>query len=178
MRYVITNTAVLAVMLIPHINIEAGDFCGSQCGDYCRADQCCTRCVPECKSVTVKKHCWQTECEEVCIPPVKLPCCKCLFGGKNNGCNNGCCDNSCGGCGNGCDSDCCKNSFLQRLFARCAGCRTRCVSKLKKHEYECEKNVIEWKCVKSGGCCDSSCTTGACCEPQCCAPFTPIPLGN
>lgn len=180
MRYLLTKSLLLAMLAAVSAPASAGlrDWCrrDAECGDGCTSQCCPTMCVPECKSVTVKKHCWNTECEQVCIPPVTLPCCKCLFGGKANGgcCDSGCGGDGCGGCGSGCSKRCCKNSLLQRLFSRCAGCRTRCVTRLKKHEYECEKTVVEWKCVPCGGCGDGCgtgcCDTGACCEPGCCAP--------
>ncbi|MEZ6129426.1 MAG: hypothetical protein R3C59_12150 [Planctomycetaceae bacterium] len=173
-----------------------GSCCGSigcdgtaccDSGHCCRSE--CKTCKGECKSIKVKKYCWQTECEDVCIPPVQLPCCRCLFKGKCRGC----CDAGAGGCSSGCTgcptcqpAPCCQNGLLKKLFGRCAGCRVRCVSRLKAEDYECEKNVMEWSVVSCGdcaGCCSGlSGTTGCgdqnpCCrigtanEPPCCGPI-------
>lgn len=192
MKSIIIKGVILALLLATPSASNGGlrdyfskrDKCDTECGDYCGAQPCPTKCVPECKTVVVEKHCWQTECEQVCIPPVTLPCCKCLFKGKCNGggcseCGDrGCCDSGCGSCGADCSQDCCRNSLLQRLFSKCAGCRTRCVTRLKKHEYECEETKVEWHCVPCGGCCDSGCCdTGACCEPECAAPACCAPGG-
>lgn len=135
----------------------------SACGD---ARACCKTCVGECKSVTVKKQCWTTECEDVCIPPVQLPCCLCLFQGNRHRCKSGdaCCQPGCtDGCTTSCSSskaDCCRNSLLRRMFAKCAGCRVRSVSRLKSEEYECQENVVEWKaefCGPCAECCSNGC---------------------
>lgn len=174
MKYPRIQIVAFAIVTAASAIAPAGliELCSRGCSDNCCAEQACcaTKCVPEYKSVKVKKHCWQTECEEVCIPPVTLPCCKCLFKGafcrrgKCQGCADGCSSGDC--CGSGCrNNECCRNSLLQRMFSCCAGCRTRCVNRLKKHEYECEETAVEWKCVRTG-CCDQ----GACCEPDCCAP--------
>lgn len=195
MKHRILLYALGAVLLTSTTNAYAG--LGNlwkrqaECGDCCPPTDCCateccdTRCVAECKSVTVKKHCWKTECEQVCIPPVTLPCCKCLFGKGSdcgNGCGHGCGTDGCGGCGSGCGScgpkDCCKQSILQRIFGKCAGCRTRCVNTLKKHEYECEETVVEWKCVNGDCCGTESCCEPACAAPACCAPVGCAPACN
>ena len=172
MKYRMIQVAMLAIMVAAPSIASAG-LMDCLKGGGCCAEKvtCCTKCVPEYKTEKVKKHCWCTECDEVCIPPVTLPCCKSMFGklcgrGKCGGCSDG----SCGSCGSCCETKCCNNGLLKKLFGCCAGCRTRCVSKLKKHEYECEKCVVEWKCVRCGCCDNGCCETGACCEPQCCAP--------
>lgn len=125
-------------------------------------------CCPECKTVKEEKQCWQTECETICVPPVTLPCCGCLFSGRC--CGSGCeCRSSCS-CGDaGCpicsrQSACCKNSLLRKVFGKFCCCQARCVKKLKPHKYECEKTEVEWKvvCPDSCNCCDS-CSTGDCC---------------
>lgn len=161
---------VLLTLALPAAASAGSGPCSDGCaqvGDYCCPQPGCRTCVPECRTVKETRHCWCTECEEICIPPVQLPCCRCLFGGAAaNGCNagGGCCESGCTGCPSCCQRDCCKDGLLQRLFRRCAGCRTRCVKVLKKHEYDCQTTDVEWKvqCCGTGGCCD----TGACCAPQ------------
>lgn len=185
--------ALGAVLLNTTTNADAGlgnlwkrqTQCGDCCppGDCCATECCNTRCVAECKSVTVTKDCWQTECEQVCIPPVTLPCCKCLFGkGSGSGGCGACGQSGCGGCGSGGapgrPPECCRQSILQRIFGKCAGCRTRCINTLKKHEYDCEETVVEWKCVNGGSCgtesyCEPACSAPASCAPACSAPVGP-----
>lgn len=178
MKMIFKQLTILGLLVaVPSVATAGSGLCrkSSRCGDYCCAERCEKKCVGECKSVTETKHCWNTECDEVCVPPVRLPCCKCLLKGM---CGKGKCG-SCCSCGDSgcCDSNscrqdpCCREGLLHRLFSKCAGCRIRCVSRLKKHEYDCEKNVIEWKVACGGGCCSNDCCeTGAHCAPACCAP--------
>lgn len=169
--------AVFALTIAAGSMANAGlGFCSSSsnCGDYCGPESCQPRCVGECKSVDVKKHCWKTECEQVAVPPVRLPCCKCFLKGlclKNKACSCcGCGGQGCSGCSTCQQESCCRNGLLQRLFSKCAGCRVRCVNRLKKHEYECEKNVIEWKTAYGGCAAGGGCEVGSVCDPQCSAP--------
>lgn len=146
----------------------ANDSVACDCGQTC-----CKTCVGKCKSVTVKKQCWITECEDVCIPPVQLPCCLCLFQTNRQSCRSGdacsepgCADQCRTGCsGTGTTRSCCRNSFLRRVFAKCAGCRVRSVNRLKSEEYECQENVMEWKaefCGPCERCCGDGCGGTGC----------------
>ncbi len=169
------NILLLAVVVsIGSATTQAG-ICklGSSCGDCCEKSSCPSDycCVGECKTEEIKRHCYETKCEPVVVPPVKLPCCKCklkkMFG------RGGCCE----GCCSSCESSCCNDGLLHKLCSKFTKCRVRCVKTFSKKEYECgTKCVCEWKAVCKGGCGNSdcfdsgSCTLGATCEPQCCAP--------
>jgi hypothetical protein len=138
------------------------------------------QCQPVVKTEKIKRHCFEVECEYVCIPPVQLPKCGggfCgLFGGGCDGCSEtecaapgcttDCAECGAGTCGNGNDS------LLGRLCSKLTDCRIRKVNTFKKKEYECgEKCVVEWKvvCVPAIGC-DKSCGEGCYTAPDCCAP--------
>ncbi|GEM_PF-1885203 len=157
-------------------SLSCGDCCTSQC---CPSDYCCQS---ETKSEKVTRHCYETECKSVVIPPVKLPCCKCtlkkMFG-------RGCCDCGDAGCSDGGGSTGCNNGsgngcsggVLKNLCSKLTKCRIRCVSIYKKKDYDCgTKCVTKWKAAPR---CDSGCGT-ACsdsdgcgtrcyCAPECCA---------
>lgn len=80
-------------------------------------------CCPEVKSEKVKKSCWQTECEPVCIPPVRCPLFDCF---RQDHCD-----------------PCAGPLFGGRFLSGSCG-KIRVVNKLKKVDYECEKCAVEW----------------------------------
>ncbi|MCA9083273.1 MAG: hypothetical protein KDA81_04415 [Planctomycetaceae bacterium] len=162
--------AAALVLLIQH-NSQAGLGFHTSCSDRC-TESCQMMCVPECKVEKVEKHCWQTECDTVTVPPVTLPCCKCLLHGRKKCCcNRGCSDGSCTGCCESSKNNCCKNSLLRKVFGKFACCDVKCVTKLKPHKYECEECVVDWKLVSAGSCgCCSSCGDTSLCPPSCGAP--------
>ena len=106
----------------------------SGCCDTC-VPQPCYECCPEFKTETVTKHCWEIECERICVPRVRCPFKK-LF--SFGGCK------SCGGCG-GCTEGCCEQV--------CCCADVRVVRRLVKKEYECEECVVEWHVACKPPCC-------------------------
>ncbi len=116
------------------------------CYDNVECAPCSYTCCPEVKTEKVKKHCWEVECEPVCIPEVQCP----LFNFFRK--------NKCEPCS---DVD----VFGRPLNSLRA--KVRVVKKLKKVEYECEKCVIEWnvQCLSAGSR-KSRDTTGV--ESGCC----------
>jgi len=119
-------------------------------------DSCRLYCQPECKTVKVTRHCFETECKPICIPPVTLPCCglKKFFGGSGT---DACCDDGCH-----------KNGLMQKLCSKLTAGRIRHVNTYSKKEYECgTKCVCEWKVVCGGaGCCEQGCCdSGTLCTP-------------
>ncbi len=142
---------LLSLLIALSSTSEAGIF-GGKCKptgscDTVACAPCHYTCCPELKTVKVKKHCWETECEPVCIPRVQCPlfnffrktdcdpCTEILFNGRS-------------------------------LNGRCADVRV--VKKLKKVSYECEKCVVEWnvRCVSSRAkkSCDGISVSGSCCQ--------------
>lgn len=145
-----TGTLFVALM---YINCPAFAECGAYMSSDC-AESCRLCCQPEYKTEKIKRHCYQTQCKAVCIPPITLPCCRlsrCFRGVAADGC---------------CDDDCCNSGLLQKLCSRLTTCRIRHVNTYKKVEYECgTKCVCEWKAVPCAtGCCEQESTeTGAHC---------------
>jgi hypothetical protein len=130
--------------------IQQTGFQKPACAEDCCVEPCSLVCCAEVKTVKEKKHCWEVECEPVCIPKVRCPLFSFFTGHKAD---------SCTGCGTeGCVDDCCD--------AQCG--KVRMVRKLKKKEYECEKQVVEWT-VRSAnpGCgkCGEGCAPASCCAP-------------
>lgn len=143
---------------------------------------CCSSCEParlccqnEVKTVTVKKHCYEVECEDICIPPVTLP--KCSLWGNKCCDRSDCCSDGCGcgteGCQDSCGESCGPKSpgWLQKLCSTLTACRIRQVNRMKKKEYEVEECVCEWSvvCLPNSGCakgCADDCGPPA----SCCAP--------
>lgn len=128
---------------------ECGPCTLPGCSDSCRL--CCQ---PEYKTEKVKRHCFQTECKPICIPPVTLPCCRLSSCFRRAG------DGSC------CDDDCRNIGLLQKLCSRLTACRIQHVNTYKKVEYDCgTKCVCKWNVVPcAAGCCDQGCCdTGAHC---------------
>jgi len=128
--------------------IQQAGFQKPSCGEDCCVEPCCMVCHAEIKTVKEKKHCWEVECEPVCIPKVRCPLFD-FFRGSS----------SCDGCGSeGCnDLNCCDLCGDVRM-----------VRKLVKKEYECEKQVVEWsvRCVSPGcGKCGEGCAPAEGCGP-------------
>ena len=101
-------------------------FAGGSACSACGAGE--KVCVTDAKPGTVEKHCWNVECEEVCIPAIRYPW-HCWGWGKGVDCDSG-------ACGDGCSQ---------------TGCgRVRVVRRLKKETYEedvCEyEHRIECRC--------------------------------
>ena len=87
----------------------------------------CRNCYPEVKCEPITRHCYEIECEEICVPGVTFYLGK-LFGkGKGKG---DCC---------GCDGFCPNPGYMKTV-------RT-----YKKVEYECgEKMVCDWSGCGNG----------------------------
>jgi hypothetical protein len=109
----------------------------------------CPQCDHTCKfSVDTDKeakHCYDSECEPICIPKVVFPW------QKKKACCNSC--NSCaGGCdacaGTGCDGSCGGGSKCCNYNN---GACIRYVNKLKKYEYECEVCKYKWEAIRGCG---------------------------
>ena len=154
---------------LPGFGKSACGDCGDACCDAgCCKSSCCPGdycCEAECKTVPLKRHCFETECKAVVVPPITLPCCKCglarLFG--RNHCKAGCSDAGCS------ENACCNNGILHKLCSGLTKCRVRCVNTYKKKEYECgTKCVCEWKAVCRTDCCENGCCpAGAHCSAGC-----------
>ncbi len=170
---------VAVMLVITLVNQSARAGCGASKPAGC-SESSCGSCEPgflccqnKIKTVKVKKHCYEVECDHVCIPPVCLPKCP-LFGAGDDCCNDG--TNGCGGdCGaQGCQ-DCsqCKQEkgFFGRLCSKLTDCRIRKVHTLNKNEYEVEKCVCDWSVVfmQPPGC-GKSCGEECCAPASCCAP--------
>ncbi|HIK94645.1 MAG TPA: hypothetical protein EYG03_22090 [Planctomycetes bacterium] len=148
-----TGTLVVATMCVSTAAAfaESGPCTSAGCADSFRLS-----CQAECKIVKVTRHCFETECKPICIPPVTLPCCrlKKLFGGAGN---------------DECSDDACRrNGLLHRLCSKLTAGRIRHVNTYSKKEYECgTKCVCEWKVVCRGaGCCElGCCNDGSLCTP-------------
>lgn len=162
-----------------------GDCKSAGCGEGCSSGGCEPVLQAECKWVDVEKKCWEVECKEVAIPPVKLPklgaCLKAICTGKGIGalpeagngdcssCTEAGCTGECGSpaCGSSaCSTESCGDGLMSKLFGRHACGRVRTVSKLKSSKSKVKKRVVEWKIVGgSEGCgksCTSGCTSGSC----------------
>ena len=161
-RSLILFVAVATMPVNPLLTLSAGaaDGCGcSKATEGCHSccEGCMLICSPECKTVKEKKHCWDVECEPVCIPKVRCPLFN-LFGFGSGA--SACCD-SCGDqfCNGNCNGNC--------QQASCG--KIRVVRKLKKVEYQVEKTVVEWKvkrcALECGKCCDG-CAPIGCCGPS------------
>ena len=175
--FLCTAFAALTAFATPSAMAQCGNCkpadCGESCCGSCEPSWLC--CQAECKMETIKKHCYEVECDYVCIPPVRLPECR-LFGrqcGSNgDGSGQSCCD-GCGG--EGCQncSACNENKGLfGRLCSKLTDCRIRKVNKLKKKEYEVEVCVCEWDvvCCAPPGCCSKGCGDTCAAPPLYCAP--------
>ncbi|TWT59011.1 hypothetical protein KOR42_23990 [Thalassoglobus neptunius] len=133
----------LALIVSASSQATAGNFLGAckptGCCETVNCPPCQLVCCPETKAEKVKKHCWEIECEPICVPRVRCP----LFDFfRKDQCDQ--CDAMSANGGSYCN--------------RCAD--VKMVRKLKKVEYECEKCVVEWKVhrvpVSAGKCCDGA----------------------
>ena len=157
---------VCSLLLIASSTCHAGwnESCGCQkpssCMNNCCAEPCMLMCCPECKTVKVKEHCWEVDCEYVCVPKVQCPSLLTLLGLKKASCL------SCDGCGqSGCDGRCCNGTGCNQ-GPLCG--KIKAVKKLRKVETEVEKQVVEWK-VKACAMDYSKCCNGTA-PASCCAP--------
>ena len=153
---VLTVATVVVTSLMANSSVAlAGCGCekATGCNDHC-CGPCMLVCSAEKKTLKVKKHGWELECEHVCIPKVHCPLFRC-FGSRSAA--PACCQN----CGDSnCNGNCSANGSCNPQGA-CG--RIRTVRKLKKEEYEVEKCVVEWSVKKCGGSCGKSCDA---CPPQ------------
>ncbi|TWT88523.1 hypothetical protein Mal64_20060 [Pseudobythopirellula maris] len=111
--------------------------CSASC-DACGSDTC----YAEAEEVTVEKHCWEIECEKVCVPPVRFPW---QCGGSKLTLFSWLDKNKCGDC---CSDGCCSEACC----ADACGCGAGC----------CEPT-----CGCDGCCCDMDCDCESC-PPLCC----------
>lgn len=141
------------------------------CCDTVSCQPCMLICRPEIKTKTEKKHCWEVECDYVCVPKVQCPI-SAWIRSKIHGDAESCCD-TCGTAGcNGCETGVCNQTPLHA--------RIRTVRRLKKVEYECEKCVVEWHIEQCSACngledCKSGCTSVS---PSSCTPLLPASVRN
>lgn len=174
MKLILPTTLIAVSVLCTQVEAGLFSFCRSSCGE--NSGRCCE---PECTSVTVKKKCWETECEEVVIPPVCLPSCRDILRNmcpSKSCCGAGSCGSGSGSCGQGscCEAGCstesspchlpgksCGTGLLAKIFGKHAKCRVRCVNRLKSDTYESEETKVEWKVQhRIQGCteCGNHCT--------------------
>ena len=123
-------TAVLLVGLFPALAV-AGSGWFNLFGWHKHADRSspAATCRVRVETEKVEKTCFETECEQICIPRVTLPW---LKRHPNGGCDSGCCD-------------------AELLCAPECG-RVITVNTLKERTYECEQPVCKW--TIEAGCCD------------------------
>ena len=179
MRSLLLCAAIAALTAIsaPSVIAQCGDCkptgCGESCCGSCEPAWLC--CQAECKMEKVKKHCYEVECEYICIPPVRLPDC-CPFGGGCKDGNDGCNQSSCGSCGQEGCQECAtcteEKGFFRKLCSKLTDCRIRKVNKLKKKEYEVEVCVCKWDvvCCAPPGYCSKGCGDNCAAPPMYCAP--------
>lgn len=130
-----------AIICIP-ANGQAGlvDTDGCQkpvhCTNCCGVEPCVLMCCPEWKTVKEKTHCWEVDCEYICVPQVQCPSLLTLLGFNSD--HGAACD----GCGrtDG-TAPCCKG--MTGSQTQLQG-KIRAVRKLRKVESEVEKRVVEW----------------------------------
>ena len=171
------NTCLLAAMAAAIIfaftcpPADAGGFLKPGCSDLSSCDGCepCWCCQGQPKKVKRTRHCFDVECETICIPPVTLPTCA-WFGG-NGRCEDNCCPDD---CGDDCAAECsvCRSpGWLRRICAKLTDCRIRTVHRIKRQEHDIEGCEWEWTavctgCRDGGKCCTNACSTpGSCCAP-------------
>ncbi len=151
MRKLISYLPIVVLLLFTVQTSDAGCFGSCKPQGYCNSacSPCQLVCCAEVKTEKVKKHCWEVECEHICVPRVQCPLLNCLTG-------------------NTCEDPCSSRNLLGKCIGKLCG-DVKCVRKLKKKEYECEKCVVEWSVKCASGC--GSCTG---CQKPCCGP---TPLG-
>ncbi len=118
-------TAALAALLLAGYRVQAGDCCHRHCCPQCKT------CVAIPEIVKEKKHKWDVECKDICVPHIKWwwqPCCEpprcgrvktikvlkkheyecehCGYKWEVHSCGSGC---GAGGCGDACGNGCCTN---------------------------------------------------------------------
>ena len=121
----------------------------------CCADRvvCCPNChcYAKVEEVEIKKHCYEVECEKVCIPKVCFPWHKFCFIKKK--CKDDCCDSGCAAAPGCCDGgSCCQEGCPQPCPPR-VGC-VRSVRVLVKEEYKCKACECVWE-ICDDNCCDA-----------------------
>lgn len=152
-------TAVIAVSLSGTVS---GQSCG--CADPGCTSGCCKSncgcdgeggvcCVGKAELVSVDKHCWKIECEDICVPSVRFPwerggsplrflsSLKKEFGG----CSSTCCDGN--GCASGCQVCCPPDCDFSVT-----------VKNPKKHTFECKECEYSLEPADGG----KGCSNGAC----------------
>ncbi len=175
-----TLLGTLALTLLSSQLTLAGEGCAKpfSCGEYDCGEACQKVCKPTCEWTKVKKKCWEVECKDVCVPPVKLPSfCevfKSAIGmrgtvgalptrGGTTGCTS-CGDECRGSCGTvscstlaGCNNGSCLG-----------GGRVRTVRVLKGKTTEVEKMVVKWDVQPAATGCGKGCAPNV--SLQGCAP--------
>jgi len=170
--------AMTIAVIVPAVTFGGfGDCKSAGCGEGCSTGGCEPVLRAECKWVDVEKQCWEVECKNVAVPPVKLPkfadCLRAVFTrkaigvlpetGSSTGCGDAGCTGECGiaGCGSSaCDSESCVDGLKKGLLGRHARGQVRKVAKLKSTKSTVKKQVVEWKIVGSSEGCGKSCTSG------------------
>ena len=137
-----TVLLAIAVLGLPAYCVSAKGILtlhGGNSAGCCAENPACPQC--HCEVTTeegkVKKHCYEVECEQICIPRVRIPWH--LLGqafsnrSKCDTCNTGdCSQKPCG--------------------------EVRTIRVLKKKEYECKVCKYKWTPVCNVGCCDTECS--------------------
>ena len=171
---------ILALTLLSVQFTLAGEGCAkpSSCGEYDCGEACQKVCKPTCEWTKVKKKCWEVECKDVCVPPVKIPSfCevfKSALGmrgtvgalptrGGSAGCTS--CGDSCSGT---CGTASC-SSIAGCNNGNClGGGRIRTVRVLKGKTTEVEKMVVKWNVEPAEAGCGKGCAPSV--SLQGCAP--------
>jgi hypothetical protein len=180
--------AMIITVVVPAVTFGGfGDCKSAGCGNSCTTGSCEPMLRSECKWVDVEKRCWEVECTNVVIPPVRIPKLgdyfRAVCAGKAVGvlpesgsrsctsCTDASCTGQCnsaqpGSAGRGSSFCACCDNLVQRVFGHHACGRVRTVGKLKSSRSTVKKQVVEWKivCGSQGchKCCTSACTTGGC----------------
>ena len=116
------------------LTLHSGHSAGC-CAENPACPQC--HCEVTAEEGKVKKHCYEVECEQICIPKVRIPWH--LLGQAFS--NRSKCDTA----------DCSQKP--------CGEVRT--IRVLKKKEYECKVCKCKWTPVCNDGCCDTGCSDAA-----------------
>ena len=183
-KYSLALAMTIAVIVPAVTSGGFGDCKSAGCGEGCSTGGCEPVLQAECKWVDIEKKCWEVECKEVAIPPVKLPrfgdCLRAIRCGKAVGIlpetgGSGCAGCADAGCTGECGSPACRVSacdsgkgLMSKLFGHHACGRVRTVGKLKSSTSKVKKQVVEWKIIGGSEGCGKSCTSG--CTSGGCAP--------